>query len=105
VPYLYSKMKGSLPCKCDRGERQRIETEYAALMGRPPANISHTAQCPIVESYRLAEVERKLSKLGEQPTFDDPMMKTLEVDKLKDLEGERNRLRKRLARYLDNVRT
>jgi hypothetical protein len=98
-----SKMKGSLPCKCDRGERQRVETEYAGLMGRPAKNVSHLPSCPIVESYRLAEVERKLRKLAEQPTFEEQIMTDLDVEKRKDLEGERNRLRKRLARYLDNA--
>jgi hypothetical protein len=98
-----SKMKGSLPCKCDRGERQRVETEYAGLMGRPAKNVSHLPSCPIVESYRLAEVERKLDRLGVQSALPDPILEAVDADKKKDLEAERNRLRKRLARYLDNA--
>jgi len=100
-----SKMKGSLPCKCDRGERQRVETEYAALMGRAPKNLSHLPSCPIVESYRLAEVEKKLSTLDVQPSLPDPVCEAADAAKRKDLEAERARLRKRLDSYLDKAKT
>ena len=94
-------MKGSLPCRCDRGERQRVEDEYAALVGRKPKTMNHEARCPIVESYRLAEVERKLDKLGGQPSLPDPILEAIDAETRKDLEAERARLRKRLDSYLD----
>jgi hypothetical protein len=101
VPYLYSTMKGSIPCRCDRGERQRVETEYASLMGRQAKTVSHLPSCPIVEGYRLREVEKKLDKLGEQMSLPDPILEEADSAKRVELEAERKRLRKRLDRYLD----
>jgi hypothetical protein len=72
-------------------------------MGKTPRSVSHLPSCPIVESYRLREVERKLDALDVQPSLPDPICEAADAAKRADLEGERKRLRKRLDRYLDKT--
>lgn len=103
MPYLTSRMKGSLPCRCDRGERQRQEDEYSKLVGKKAKQVAHSARCPIVESYRLAEVERKLEALDVLVPLPDPILEAADAEKRRDLMNERERLRKRLDSYLDKA--
>lgn len=101
MPYLTSRMKGSLPCRCDRGERQRLEDEYAALMGRAPKKVSHNPSCPIVQAARLKQIEVKLARQDEQPTLPDPVLEAIESQATADLRAERDRLRRKLAPHIE----
>lgn len=94
-------MKGSLPCRCDRGERQRAEDEWAKAMGKAPKKVGHTPSCPIVQAARLKQVEAKLARLGEQPALPDPILEQLDTQATADLRAERERLRRQLARHIE----
>jgi len=97
---MTTKMKGSIPCKCDRGERQRAEDEWARTMGRAPKVQGHTAQCPIVRLHRMRQLERKIEEMGNTLTLPDPVLSSLNDERLADLVAQRDGLRKGLAQYL-----
>ncbi len=97
---MTSKMKGSLPCKCERGERQRIEDDWARQMGRKPKTVNHEARCPIVVKHRLTELDRKIEGMANALTLPDPIFEAMEQAKMLDLQAERARLVKALAPYV-----
>ena len=96
MPRIYSRMKGSVPCRCDRGERQREEDHHAALMMKQAKKVSHLPSCPIVQAHRLNQIRDQLNRDSAQPTFAEPVMESLAADKRKDLEAEERRLANRL---------
>lgn len=96
-----SKMKGSVPCRCDLGERQRTEDDYAKIVGRERKKLSHLPSCPIVEAHNLRAVEAKLERLDEQPALPDPICEAQDAALRAELQASRKRLRKRLERYVD----
>jgi hypothetical protein len=98
-------MKGSVPCKCDRGERQRTEDEHAALLGKQARKVSHMPSCPIVQLHRLNEVKHKLDAQDAQPTFDEAVCLLLDAERRKELQREELRLLRSLKSHGVDVTT
>ena len=96
MPRIYSRMKGSVPCRCDRGERQREEDAHAALVLKQPKKVGHLPSCPIVQAHRLNQVRDQLNRLESQPTFAEPIMEALGSERRADLEAEERKLANRL---------
>lgn len=96
-----TRMKGSLPCRCDRGERQRNEDEYARLLGKTPEKIGHNPSCPIVQAARLKQIEAKLNRLDEQPALPEAVLVEIDSQAKADLRSERNQLMRALSSHIE----